>query len=116
MNTSSSNNNDLTNKVNTPAEPRYDIFGRSLQSANNGHSKVSGQYHSVKGTLVEAIGDLTGSTPWKQSGSEEHVAGEAEYQAAQAKAYVEGGIDRIAGKKDAIVGAVTGDRAQELTG
>lgn len=77
---------------------------------------MSGQFHSVKGTVVEAIGDITGSTAWKQSGSEEHAAGEAEYTAAQATAYVEGGIDRISGKKDAIVGAVTGDRAQELSG
>ncbi|TFK85771.1 hypothetical protein K466DRAFT_587841 [Polyporus arcularius HHB13444] len=86
-------------------------------SANsNEPSKTTGQYHSLKGTVVETIGDLTGATSWSQSGKEEHTAGEAEYNAAQAKQYVEGAADRVSGKVDAIVGAVTGDRQQEISG
>ena len=70
----------------------------------------------MKGTVVETIGNLTGAESWQTSGKEEHAQGEAEYKAAQAKGYAEGTMDRLGGKKDAIVGAVTGDRQQEVSG
>ena len=70
----------------------------------------------MKGSAVETVGNLTGSQDWAQSGKQEHAQGEAEYNAAQAKGYVEGTKDRIGGRKDAVVGAVTGDRQQEAQG
>ncbi|KAG1895665.1 uncharacterized protein F5891DRAFT_1130528 [Suillus fuscotomentosus] len=79
-------------------------------------SKVSGQFHSVKGTAVETIGDVTGMSSWSQSGKEEHAKGEGEYNAAQAKGYVEGVSDRATGYKDSVVGAVTGDKSQQTAG
>ncbi|RDB27301.1 hypothetical protein Hypma_004338 [Hypsizygus marmoreus] len=79
-------------------------------------TKASGQFHSTKGNVVEAIGNLTGATTWQSSGKQEHAAGEAEYKAAQAKGYVEGTGDRLVGKKDAVVGAVTGDSVLEAQG
>ncbi|KAL0960532.1 hypothetical protein HGRIS_005570 [Hohenbuehelia grisea] len=83
---------------------------------SNEPDKTSGQYHSTKGNVVEAIGNATGLESWQKSGKEEHAMGEAEYKAAQAKGYAEGTIDRVGGYKDNVIGAVTGDRSQEAAG
>lgn len=80
------------------------------------NSKTTGQYHSTKGNIVEAIGNVTGLQSWQTSGKEEHAKGEAEYKAAQAKGYAEGVKDRVSGKVDSVVGAVTGDSQQEISG
>ena len=59
---------------------------------------------------------MAGWQDWTQSGKEEHARGEAEYDAAQAQGYLEGTKDRVGGRKDAVFGAVTGDRSQEASG
>ncbi|KII92488.1 hypothetical protein PLICRDRAFT_695841 [Plicaturopsis crispa FD-325 SS-3] len=87
-----------------------------MSSSDSQPNKTTGQYHSAKGTAVEAIGNATGATSWQTSGQQEHAEGEAEYDAARAKGYVEGAGDRLAGKKDNIVGAVKGDKEQQLSG
>ncbi|PBK67586.1 hypothetical protein ARMSODRAFT_938221 [Armillaria solidipes] len=90
-----------------------------MSSTNNTSgepNQTTGQYHSVKGTAVQTIGDLTGAQSWQQSGKEEHAAGEAEYNAAQAKNWAEGAADRVEGKKDSVVGAVFGDKSQQAQG
>ncbi|KAG9315473.1 hypothetical protein JVU11DRAFT_3086 [Chiua virens] len=79
-------------------------------------SKMSGQFHSMKGSVLEGAGNATGNQSWSQSGKEEHARGEAEYKAAQAQGYVEGVTDRAGGYKDSLVGAVTGDKSQQAAG
>ena len=59
---------------------------------------------------------MTGWESWQASVKEEHAKGEAEYKAAQAKGYAEGTKDRISGKMDSVVGAVTGDKEQQASG
>lgn len=59
---------------------------------------------------------MMGSQSWTQSGKEEHTRGEGEYKAAQGKGYVEGTTDRVGGYKDSVVGAVTGDKSQQVSG
>ncbi len=80
------------------------------------HSKTTGQYHSVKGTVVETIGSLTGSKDWEESGRKEHAEGETEYNAAKAQGYAEGTVDRAGGYKDSVVGAITGDKSRQAEG
>ena len=87
-----------------------------MSGSGNTPSKVSGQFHSTKGSVVETVGNLTGSTEWQQSGMEERVRGESEYKAAQAKGYAEGTGDRAEGFKDSVVGSLTGDKSQQAQG
>ncbi|KAF4580738.1 CsbD-like domain-containing protein [Pleurotus pulmonarius] len=82
----------------------------------NSPDKTTGQFHSTKGTIVEAVGNMTGATSWQQSGKQEHAEGEAEYKAAQAQGYVEGVTDRAGGYKDNVVGALTGDKTKQAAG
>ncbi|THV05370.1 mismatched base pair and cruciform DNA recognition protein [Dendrothele bispora CBS 962.96] len=77
---------------------------------------MSGQFHSVKGNIVEGLGNLTGVKSWQQSGKEEHAAGEAELNAAKAKGYAEGTKDRAGGYMQNVAGAVTGDKEQQARG
>ncbi|KAJ7614225.1 hypothetical protein DFH06DRAFT_1484348 [Mycena polygramma] len=57
---------------------------------------------------------MTGTTSWQKWGRDKHMAGEAEIQAAEAQALVQGTVDPAHGKMDAVVGAVTGDRARQV--
>ena len=81
------------------------------------------------------MGDMMGNADMQRSGKEEHTEvrvipppsshladffvssqGEMEYKAAQAEGYVEGTGDRVKGTKDKVMGKLTGDEAQEVSG
>lgn len=68
------------------------------------------------GTAKEAFGNTTGLNSWTDSGKQQHADGEAEITAAKAQGYVEGTADRLEGKKDAVVGAFSGDKTQQASG
>ena len=108
----SSNDNQSPKYVPYPPSPLCIL----ILTARPVHSKTTGQLHSLKGTAVEGVGNATGWTDWQTSGRDEHARGEAEYRAAQAQGYAEGARDRLGGRKDAVVGALSGDREQEAEG
>ncbi|KAI4517393.1 hypothetical protein K525DRAFT_145306, partial [Schizophyllum commune Loenen D] len=73
----------------------------------------SGQYLSTTGRLRR----VSAATISAQFAVKANLrTGEGEYNAARAKGYAEGTADRITGKKDNIVGAVTGDSSQQAAG
>jgi len=79
-------------------------------------NQTTGQWNSVMGTAKEAFGNTTGYTSWSDAGKQQHADGEAEITAAKAKGYVDGTLDRVEGKKDAVVGAFSGDKTQQVSG
>ncbi|KAG9007651.1 hypothetical protein FRB90_009313 [Tulasnella sp. 427] len=79
-------------------------------------SKTTGQKDSTMGSLKETVGNTFGASNMAQRGREQHAHGEAEVKAAKAEGYAEGTTDRMVGKKDSVVGAVTGDTTQQTAG
>ncbi|KIO15945.1 hypothetical protein M407DRAFT_86612 [Tulasnella calospora MUT 4182] len=79
-------------------------------------SKTTGQKNSMLGSVKETVGNIFGARDMAQRGREQHAAGEGEIKAAKAQGYVEGTSDRVVGKKDSVVGAVTGDKTQQTAG
>lgn len=105
-----------------------------IAMSSNGPDKTSGQFHSVKGNIVEAVrvlsscssrfqltmfaqvGNATGSESWQTSGKQEHAEGEAETTAAKAKGVAQGAYDQVSGYVSSVAGAITGDKGQQASG
>ncbi|KAH8923204.1 hypothetical protein BT69DRAFT_1350294 [Atractiella rhizophila] len=83
---------------------------------NKNPSKFNAQVNQTIGGVKETVGHTLNLHNLAQSGTEQRHRGEAEKEAAKAKGYAEGTGDRVTGKKDNIVGALTNDRDQQMSG
>ncbi|KAJ7128276.1 hypothetical protein C8R46DRAFT_51055 [Mycena filopes] len=79
-------------------------------------SKASGNAKNAKGTVTEAIGDMTGSDSWKTSGQKDQAAGKGEVKAAETQGYVQGAMDSVTGMAKQAISTVTGDSTQNAEG
>ncbi|POY70924.1 hypothetical protein BMF94_6102 [Rhodotorula taiwanensis] len=79
-------------------------------------SKSNANWNSTVGGIKETVGNVTGITSLVQAGEEQRTSGEAEYKLAQTQEYAEATADRIGGKFDRVIGAVTGDKEREASG
>ncbi|KAK4699875.1 hypothetical protein P7C70_g6380, partial [Phenoliferia sp. Uapishka_3] len=91
-------------------------YSNMSNTNTNEPSKVNANINSAIGSVKETVGNVAGSTDLEASGASQKREADAEYKAAQAEGYVEGAKDRIGGKVDNVVGAVTGDSQKELSG
>ncbi|KAJ6537879.1 hypothetical protein B0H19DRAFT_1382548 [Mycena capillaripes] len=79
-------------------------------------SETNGQVNSVMGTAKVTVGNMTGMESMQNSGKEQHMKGETEQNAAQAKGMAEGLMDQATGMAKKMMGVVTGDSTQEASG
>ncbi|KAH6896283.1 hypothetical protein BKA70DRAFT_1286711 [Coprinopsis sp. MPI-PUGE-AT-0042] len=93
----------------------------SLKNTLTGEpSAVSGDFHSAKGDATKEVGKVADSSSWISSGRQEHLAGETESSAANAKSFVQRTVDQVSSSlvdtKDAAlestVGGVAGDKTE----
>ncbi|ORY83584.1 hypothetical protein BCR35DRAFT_303465 [Leucosporidium creatinivorum] len=79
-------------------------------------SKINAAWNSTVGSIKETYGAAVGASGLEAAGRDQAAQGEVESNAAQAQAYAEGTADRLGGKLDRVVGAVTGDIEQQQAG
>ncbi|KAJ2986816.1 hypothetical protein HDV02_006540 [Globomyces sp. JEL0801] len=61
-------------------------------------SKISGNYHSVAGSVKQKLGSATGNTEMEAKGALENSKGASEVSAAQVKADAKKATDWVQGK------------------
>jgi hypothetical protein len=68
---------DMLFNLNSALSTSYNSSVKDLHPImSSSPDRTTGQYHSIKGTAVETIGNLTGSQDWQHSGRQEHDSGE----------------------------------------
>ncbi|PLB49783.1 hypothetical protein P170DRAFT_465096 [Aspergillus steynii IBT 23096] len=77
---------DEVDKLTSTTSSSSDSSSSAADAAASGTehpSKVTGQYHSMKGSVVETIGNTAGWEEWKESGRREHEQGQRELEDAE---------------------------------
>ncbi|CDZ96564.1 CsbD-like [Phaffia rhodozyma] len=79
-------------------------------------SQLNAQITSTQGVIYETIGNVTGSSAWKENGKNLQENGKKELEAAKAKQHVDAVWDQAAGKLKSGWGIIAGDQDKQTEG
>lgn len=79
-------------------------------------SKVSGSLSAAAGAVKENVGHAFGNKSMEAGGAADRAKGNAEVEAAKAKEYTKGTMDRVTGAVKDVSGSVVGDDQMKAEG
>jgi len=88
----------------------------SSENSSSEPSQIIGQLNQLKGSAYQAIGTVTGSSEWSESGVKSQEDGKNETEEARGIAQGEATRDRLYGKGQSALGMVTGNQEKQNEG